>query len=130
MRKVEKEIREAVQAGHNFKGGNTVVTCTTTDSVVTVSMTLHGNEIYRKVGAAEYFTLAGWNTFTTRGRLRAMGIPVRCFNFSPMFGSVEIDLRAWYLLSSFPARAEQVSVPSTVGEFARILAHSFPGKVA
>lgn len=72
MRKIEKQIVQAVNDRQNFKGGNTEVRATEN----TVSVVLHGSEIFRKVGESVFFTLAGWSTPTTCGRLRALGVRV------------------------------------------------------
>ena len=81
MRKIEKEVREAVRTSRSAKFGNTAVEVTSE----AVSVFLHGSEIYRKAGDVEYFTLAGWNTSTTRGRLRALGLSINCRDFAPYF---------------------------------------------
>ena len=72
MRQIEMEMFNAVNGRYNFKSGNTQVEIF--DEDVTVS--LHGNYIFCIVDGVSYFSLAGWNTNTTRSRLNALGVEI------------------------------------------------------
>lgn len=65
-----------------------------------VKVYLHGNQIYEKSGKYAAFTLAGWNSNTTRSRLRALGVSVRCYNYAPQMEVngewVDISSSKWY----------------------------------
>lgn len=92
MRKIEKAMCEAVQMRTNWSESNTIVEVFGDE----VTVYLHGNAIYRVVDGVKYFTLAGWNTPTTRSRLHALGVPVTQKHFAPMYNGVEIDSTRWY----------------------------------
>ncbi len=65
MKSVEKRIKAAFEAGRNLTVGNT-----RTDGK---AVYLFGNLIILKTEAGEVlFTLAGWNTVTTRSRVNAI----------------------------------------------------------
>ena len=100
MRKIEKEMLAAVCEHRNWNCGNTIVTCE--NNVVCVY--LHGNLIYEDDmdERRESFTLAGWNTPTTRSRLRALGADI-CQKNGKIYASkgsrkheIEIDKNSWY----------------------------------
>lgn len=65
-----------------------------------VKVYLHGNQIYEKAGKYVVFTLAGWNSNTTRSRLRALGVSVRCCDHTPQMKVngewVDISSNEWY----------------------------------
>ncbi len=74
MRKIETQMSLAVRAGENFKSGNTQVLHTG----ALVEVYLHGNLIARQdrydANCPQMRgTLAGWDTPTTKSRLRALG---------------------------------------------------------
>lgn len=94
MRKIEEAMCAAVSARENWKEGNTQVE--NFGSEVTVS--LHGSPIYRIVDGCRYFTLAGWNTMTTRRRLNALGVNVHNVGGIPMYNGVAIDKYNWYAI--------------------------------
>lgn len=76
-RKIEQEMNAAVDQRRNWRSGNTEVLV----SGPLVEVYLHGNLIARQDSAdaqqpAMQFTLAGWNTPTTRSRLNALGARV------------------------------------------------------
>ena len=102
MRKIEKEMCNAVKAQRNFCVSNTQVICSRANNGGTkVKVYLHGNLIYEEYenldGAYErYFTLAGWDTPTTRNRLRALGVGVRHINKRPVYNGQVIDKNKWY----------------------------------
>lgn len=66
-RKILTELAEAIRARRPFNAGNT------TYSPADGTVRLHGNLIARglHIGAPQ-FSLAGWNTPTTRGRISAV----------------------------------------------------------
>ena len=81
-RKIEDAMIAAIRAGENFKQGNTEVV-QISDHVYYfdhAEVRLHGNVIARVMnnGADGKWTLAGWNTATTRSRINAL---VRAFNW-------------------------------------------------
>jgi hypothetical protein len=69
MRKIEQKLIAAIRAAKSASFGNTAVTQTEHGAIVT----LHGNVIAR-IGTPDgtHWTLAGWNTNTTRSRIRAL----------------------------------------------------------
>lgn len=71
MRKVEKQMLEALKAGKNFSQSNTVVK-------ENGEVYLHGNliAIYNRKDGTSEFSLAGFPTATTRSLLRALGIRI------------------------------------------------------
>ena len=83
----------AVRAHKNFSGANTQVVV---DENGNVFVYLHGNKIYMGVDGKKSFTLAGWNTNTTRSRLNALGVHVSQKNFAPMYNGKEIVSNKWY----------------------------------
>lgn len=97
MRQIERAMRAAVEARCNWHCSNTQVNVNGT----AVEVYLHGNliYIYKKQGGAS-FTLAGWNSNTTRSRLRALGVSVRCYDYTPQMEVdgewVDISSSKWY----------------------------------
>ena len=93
MRKIEEAMCAAVKERRDWKSGNTEVV----NAYWCVNVYLHGNLIYREYldGTVE-FTLAGWNTVTTRSRLNALGIEVRQKNFNAIYNGEEINESKWY----------------------------------
>lgn len=83
----------AVRAHKEYKCGNTWVLV---NDYVSVFVFLHGNCIYSEVDGKKSFSLAGWNTNTTRSRLNALGVSVSQKNFAPMYNGKEIDCNKWY----------------------------------
>lgn len=67
-RKIEDAMIDAIRAGKDWKSGNTEVRqgddCTT--------VLLHGNAIAVLTDHATRWTLAGWDTNTTRSRINAL----------------------------------------------------------
>lgn len=79
----------AIKARKNWKNGNTEVYFS--DGTSKCHVCLHGHCIYRKSDEGwAWFTLAGWNTMTTRSRLRALGLDIRTKNFTPIYKGREI----------------------------------------
>ena len=94
MRKVEQDMVTAVLTYRNVNLSNTCVEVK--DGTVHVS--LHGNTIYQKdinTGSAQ-FTLAGWDTNTTRSRLRALGVGVYHKDGLPHYKDNPIEDNVWY----------------------------------
>jgi len=78
MRQIEKEMLQAINGGYDFKKGNTQVVNTENGYLVR----LHGNVIYMRnayINCA-VASCCGWNTPTTRSRLRALGVDVKTKN--------------------------------------------------
>ena len=94
MRAIEQKMCQAVYFGENMCVNNTRVE--NKDGEITVY--LHGNAIYRVVDGVRYFSLAGWNTPTTRSRLNALGCNVSQRNFQAMHDGQPIDIYAWHRL--------------------------------
>lgn len=94
MRAIEQKMCEAVCFGENMCMNNTRVE--NRDGEITVY--LHGNAIYRVVDGVRYFSLAGWNTPTTRSRLNALRCNVSQSNFQAMHDGQPIDIYAWHRL--------------------------------
>ena len=76
MRKIEEKMCEAVRNRTNFYGNNTSVVSTNDFNSMTSKVYLVGNLIYKEECGDAMFTLADWNSVTTRPRLRALGIYV------------------------------------------------------
>ena len=98
MRKIENGMCAAVEARFNWNCSNTQVQVNMNDNKVEVY--LHGNLIYKKLEGVASFTLAGWNSNTTRSRLRALGVSVRCYDHTPQMKVdgewVDISSDEWY----------------------------------
>lgn len=92
MRQIEKNMLNAVRDGKSFRSGNTVVTADNTG----IKVYLHGNCIFAVYQGVKRFTLAGWNSVTTRSRLNALGVAVSQKNWAPMYKGSVINSRAWY----------------------------------
>ena len=92
MRTIEKKMIAAVNGRHSMKQNNTTVTVN--NGVVLVR--LHGNLIYKVENGRAFFTLAGWNTTTTRSRLNALGVGVSQKNYLPYRNGAVISSFEWY----------------------------------
>ena len=96
MRRIEKAMCAAVKAHQNCHLDNTEVKVEGDN----VKVYLHGNLIYKKQGCVASFTLAGWNSNTTRSRLRALCVSVRCCDHTPQMDVdgkwVDISSNEWY----------------------------------
>lgn len=92
----------AVRAGKNWKESNTEVGAgRASNGGVEVSVYLHGNLIYEQYqnlsgSCLRRFTLAGWNTTTTKSRLRALGVGVETKRGRVYYNGKEIDVSKWY----------------------------------
>jgi len=65
MRKITKEIAAAFHAGRSKTVSGNGATATDGEAIY-----LHGNKIVERREDGVYITLAGWNTTTTRERLK------------------------------------------------------------
>ena len=85
MRKIEKQMIEAIHAGRNWASSNTAVRVKTSYSGTGYFATvlLHGHAIAyvthypateHTIATADVDTFRAWPTATTRSRLRALGI--------------------------------------------------------
>lgn len=95
MREIEKAMVQAVNARKNWKCDNTEVR----NETYKMSVYLYGHKIYEESirgGKLRMFTLAGFNTSTTRSRLRALGIDVRQRSFEPIYYGKVISKFSWY----------------------------------
>lgn len=95
MRQIEKEMLNALNEKRNWKSGNTSVEfCKVTESV---GVRLLGHLIFLVDGIGKrHFTLAGWNTSTTRSRLRALGVNVSQRDRSAYYNGKHINVSEWY----------------------------------
>ena len=94
MRKIEENMVTAVLTYRNVNLSNTSVEV----NGGTVTVSLHGNPIFKKdinTGVA-VFTLAGWDTNTTRSRLRALDVGVYRKDGLPHYKDNPIEDNVWY----------------------------------
>ena len=89
MRRIEEKMLDAIRGGYDWHESNTEVTHL--DNNV-VRVRLYGNLIAKCDPVNGWrFSLAGYNTNTTRSRLNALGCNVYQKNFTPMR-----DGREWW----------------------------------
>ena len=90
MRKVTEQIKQAFEQGKSKKVGNTE-----TDGQ---TVWLHGNSIVKRDGwGVVEWSLAGWNTPTTRERINGItGAGVHQVNFEPVHNGQVIDSFDWH----------------------------------
>lgn len=70
MRKIEKAMLDAIEAGKNWKLATTEVTVRAReDGAIVTSVYLHGNLIAQNGESGWGYCLRGWNTPTTRSRI-------------------------------------------------------------
>ena len=73
MRKIEQQMIAAIQAGQDWKSGNTSVTHDPVVGGSEAEIRLHGNLIAKRfIGGDWSVSLCGWDTRTTRSRLAAI----------------------------------------------------------
>lgn len=102
MRQIEKQMVASIKARKNFKSGNTEVTITRNEYLrtCTAMVYLHGNLIskisFGPDNVVAQFTMAGWNTNTTRSRLNALGVGVSQCNWAPYHNGKAISRTGWY----------------------------------
>tara|TARA_R110002020_G_scaffold180152_8_gene374350 strand:- start:3921 stop:4229 length:309 start_codon:yes stop_codon:yes gene_type:complete len=90
MRKVTKQIKQAFNNGTSLKVGNT-----RTDGQ---TVWLHGNAIVKRdPDGLVRWSLAGWNTPTTRERVNGIANADVCqFKFEPVLNGQVIDPCDWF----------------------------------
>ena len=102
MRQIEKQMVAAIKARKNFKSGNTEVMMTRNEylGTCTAMVYLHANLIakisFGQDNVVAQFTMAGWNTNTTRSRLNALSVGVSQRNWSPYHNGKAISSKDWY----------------------------------
>jgi hypothetical protein len=89
-RKISLNATNAFYRGENFTESNTAVR----DCGTYVGLYLWGNRIasYEKTDRHVWFSLCGYNTNTTRERLRALGIDIKTRNGRAYYNGAEIDI--------------------------------------
>lgn len=93
MGKVHEGVINAVKARKGFQEGSAAVIVTNN----VVRMSYRGNEIFRDYGHGhKQFTLAGWNTQTTRRYLNAVGVDVTSIKGQAVAYGCPIDKNLWY----------------------------------
>tara|TARA_B100000902_G_scaffold383867_1_gene423281 strand:- start:558 stop:857 length:300 start_codon:yes stop_codon:yes gene_type:complete len=97
MRKVTQQIKQSF-----FERKAKTIGNTETDGN---SVWLHGNEIIKRDSSGLIFwTLAGWNTPTTRERINGiLDVGVHQKNFEPVLNGHTIDESDWFALEQGPA---------------------------
>ena len=90
MRKVTAQIKQAFEQGKSLKVGNTETDGNT--------VWLHGNAIVKRdPDGLVRWSLAGWNTPTTRERVNGIANAGVCqFKFEPVLNGQEIDPFDWF----------------------------------
>lgn len=90
MRKVTEQIKKAFEEGRSLKVGNTE-----TDGQ---TVWLHGNAIVKRdADGLVRWSLAGWNTPTTRERVNGIAnANVFQFKFEPVLNGEVIDANDWF----------------------------------
>lgn len=89
MRKTTQAIKQAWLLGLKKKTANTY-----TDGRL---VELFGNKIIEKRDDGTYWTMAGWNTSTTRERLNGiLNLDIYCRDGIAYIGKNEIDCTKWY----------------------------------
>ena len=94
MGKIHDSIINAVKARKGFAQGSAAVVVSNNN---VVSLSYEGNEIFRDYGHGhKQFTLAGWNTKTTRRYLNAVGVDVTSVKGQAVAYGCPIDKNEWY----------------------------------
>ena len=96
MKKNEEKMLNAVLHLNDFEESNTRVEVSKVNGKPRVDVYLFGNRIYTQAGRCKMFTLAGWDTITTRNRLRALGVNLCRKNGKNYYNMVEINKYDWY----------------------------------
>ena len=91
MRKLEKEMNQAIRGQRNWAGSNTTVF--TTDNGLESTVYLHGNHIATYFHAERTLQIfdGGWQSVTTKSRLNAL-----LSEFKPQFGVFQKNW-TWYV---------------------------------
>ena len=95
MRQIEKEMIAAIKNGRNFGKSNTAVVFNGSVADIYLFGNLIATVTYNNGRFAGRFTLAGYNTVTTRSRLNALNIGVYCKDFTPYVGKRSINKHEW-----------------------------------
>ena len=102
MRKIEEELRDAINYQRPFSKGNTVFH-RQANTEYGWELVLHGNPIASfDAGSAtypipKYISFAGWPTKTTTSRLNALpGVCVNVRKGVPYLNGREIDANGWW----------------------------------
>lgn len=102
MRKIEEAMCEAVKNRRNMKSGNTEVKVRKDGDTVRTTVYLFENAIYEIIEDHSTgfnltaFTLADWDTLTTRRRLVALGVKLtRCVGVTYHKGSPIVNKKDW-----------------------------------
>lgn len=93
MRKIEEMMLNSIRNGKSFNLGNTSVVFRDNNDFF---VTLHGNVIFVKNEKGTVFSLCGWNTPTTKSRLRALGVGVKSKNGSVLYNNEIIDTHKYH----------------------------------
>lgn len=99
MRKIEKLVVDAIRSGRGFSRGNTSLTFDPEGKKWYLA--LHGNLIAtgEKGHYASHVALVGWNSATTRSRLRAVGASIWQIRGVPYLvdgtSKREVPLQGW-----------------------------------
>jgi len=94
MRKITKQIAEALANGKNKTIGNT--------ATIDGKVYLHGNKIAEWKENGLYMSLAGWNTTTTRERLNGiaehlgLNVSFNQKNYNPYLNGKLINSNDWF----------------------------------
>lgn len=83
MHKITNGASFAFNGGGEFKENNTIVKNN--------ALFLHGYKIAWKDGGQTCFCLQGWNTKTTRERLKGLGLPISVKRGKLYFDNLEIN---------------------------------------
>ena len=92
MRTIEEKMVNAIRFNRSRRLGNTYVESHNGLKLVW----LHDNLIYREVDDKREINLCGWNSNTTRSRLRALGIDIRQQNYLPVLNGKIISVNGWH----------------------------------
>lgn len=92
MKTIEKNVLQAIRERKTRTFGNTSVYCESNF----VAVSLHGNNIYRDEDGEIFVNLCGWNTATTRSRLRALGIDICQKNWCAYLNGERINVNGWH----------------------------------
>ena len=95
MRKIEREMNQAIRGQRTWAGSNTTVF--TDDAGLYSTVYLHGNHIatYSHLDRSLSLLDGGWQTVTTKSRLNAL-----CSEFAPGHGVMQKNW-TWFLTDRF-----------------------------
>lgn len=98
MRKIEKQMIDAIRRKEPFKQGNTAVVQEKNLSLVY----LHGSNIatVNHTTMEITFSFCGYNTRTTASRIRALGVPVGFRDFEPVLYE-KVKQKNWSVLCPY-----------------------------